>query len=138
MKLKKILFSLILLFSVNSQAELKEYYHEVLNTIKLYCREDQLFNPKAKTLIPSNLDFPVIGVCETDKSSFFKIYIDMMYWRTTSDDYKYELMSHEMMHCLFFMNHVEDDHDFMYYQIRDLKKAETKQQLIKHLKNLCK
>jgi hypothetical protein len=138
MKLKKILFSLILLFSFNAEAKYIEYYTQILNTVKLYCRPDQYFNPKSKTLIGSILELPVIGMCETDRESFFKIYFDIAYWNDASEDYRYELMAHEIMHCFFFMDHVENNKDFMYYQIRDLTKEQTKQQLIDHLQVLCK
>lgn len=137
MKLKKILFSLIVLFSVQSRAELKEYYMEVYNTIKLYCKPGQYFNPKSKTLYKSDLESPIIGICSTDAEDYFKIYVDRNYWDHASEDYRYELMAHEMTHCLFFENHVEDSKHYMYYQIRDLTKEQTKQQLIEFLKKKC-
>lgn len=137
MKLKKILFSLLLLFSFNAEAKFIEYYNEILNTVKLYCRPDQYFNPKSKTLLGAALELPVIGICETDRESYFKIYLDNAYWDGASEDYRYELMLHECTHCLFFENHSSNPNHYMYYQIRDLTKEKSKEQFIEYLKKRC-
>jgi len=138
--LKKILFSLIVLFSVHSNADMnsiKDSYMEILGIIKLYCKPGQYFNPKEKKLIRANLDNPVIGICETDQESFYNIYIDSGYWMQVSKDMQFELMAHEMSHCLFFRNHVDNDKNFMYPVIRDLTKEQTTQQLIENLNQDC-
>lgn len=138
MNLKKILFSLVFLFSFSAKANLKTYYMEVLNTVKLYCRPDQYFNPPHKTLINDNLDLPVIGMCDTDQSSYYKIFIDVTFWKSASEDIRYELMAHEMTHCLFFENHSDDSTNYMFPVIRDITKDQTKQQLIEFLQKTCK
>lgn len=135
-----ILFNLILLFSLNSKADMadiKETYMEVLNTIKLYCRPDQYFNPTQKTLSKAFLESPIIGLCETDKHSYYNISIDVPFWTQATKDIQYELMAHEMSHCLFFRNHVDNKNNFMYSVIRNLTKEETLQQLIDNLNEDC-
>jgi len=138
MKLKKILFSLVVLFSVHSIAgELKDIYIEVLDIIKLYCKPGQYFNPPNKSLYMTDLDLPTIGQCITDKYDFFNIYIDRTFWKMSSKDIRFELVAHEMTHCLFFRNHVDNSSNFMYYAIRDLTKDQTIQQLIENLNTDC-
>lgn len=138
--LKKILFSLIVLSGLTAKADMssiKASYLEILGIIKLYCKPGQYFDPKEKKLIRANLDAPVIGLCETDQETFYNIYIDSGYWMQTSKDIQFELMAHEMSHCLFFRNHVDNDKNFMYYIIRDLTKEQTTQQLIDNLNQDC-
>jgi hypothetical protein len=137
--LKKILFSLILLFSTTlaNASDMKDTYMEVLGIIKLYCKIGQYFNPPKKQLIRANLEMPVIGMCETDKEDYFKIYIDSGFWLQSSKDIQFQLMAHEMSHCLFFRNHVDNPKNFMYYAIRNQTKDKTKEQLIANLNEDC-
>lgn len=137
--LRRILFSFILLFSIqlaNANGVL-DTYKEVLGIVKLYCKPGQYFNPADNKLIRTKLDFPIIGMCETDQDSFFNIYIDNSYWLQASTDIQFELVSHELEHCLFFRNHVDNPNNFMYYAVRNQTKDETKQQLIANLNEDC-
>lgn len=134
-----ILFSIILLTSLTASAGvLTEMYDDIMNTVKLYCRPDQYFNPSKKTLIQVSFKKPVIGLCETDAHTFWTISIDMNYWNSNTIDMRYELMVHEMTHCIFLRNHVDNNKNYMYPVIRDLPKEETKKQFIENLKEDCR
>lgn len=138
MNLKRILFSLLLSISLTANAStVKDTYVEVLDIIKLHCKPGQYFNPHNKQLIITNLDSPIVGLCETDEEDFFNIYIDSGFWLSITTDMRFELMAHEMEHCLFFRKHVDNDKNFMYYQLRNLTKEETTQQLIDNLNQDC-
>lgn len=140
MNLKKTLFNIILFFSLTVKADygIKETYDEIFNIIKLYCKEGQYFYPPKKRIIRSNLEYPVLGLCYTDKETYWDIFIDSGYWLTTSKDMQFELLAHEIEHCMFFRKHVDNEENFMYPSIRNLTKEEVKQQLINNLNEDCK
>lgn len=136
-----ILSSLIILFGLSAKADMgiKETYMEILGIVKLYCKPDQYFYPDSIKLIRKSMEYPVIGACETDNHTFFNIYIDTKFWKGASKDTQFNLMTHEMSHCLFFRNHVDNPLNFLYYAInRDLTKEEVTQQLIANLNEDCK
>jgi hypothetical protein len=42
------------------------------------------------------------------------IKIDSRFWRNSSEDERYEVVFHEMYHCLFLKDHVNDPKNYMY------------------------
>jgi len=144
MRLKKILFSSILLISssVNSIASeskyvLTELYQEVMVTINTYCKEDQYFIPIKRELIMDNLSGLAIGQCYTDEKNYWSIHIDKLFWDTHNEDDRYSTMAHEMMHCIFFKNHVDNKDNYMYYSLVHITKEEVIEQLTVDLKKEC-
>ncbi len=110
--------------------EVTPYYNEYKLLVDFYCKESQYFNVKFKV---DWSEFPgeVIGLCQILPNSF-KITIKKSYWDKSIDIDKFQLLSHELQHCLFREEHVNYyghfmseyqihiDHDILYSQIRRL------------------
>lgn len=135
--LKKILFSIVLLISFNVHAVLKEVYEEVMVTVNKYCTPDQYFKPKKRSLQMSDLPGSIVGQCMTDRETYWQISLDKYFWDSHNEDDKFDVMAHEMMHCMFFKDHVDNKNNYMYYMLVKLTKQQVIEQLTVDLKKEC-
>lgn len=138
--LRKILFSLVLLFSINISAEtdtIRASFKEVFTIIKQHCKADQYFFPDNSALSLMDLPDTILGQCSTDRINYWEITMDRHFWENYSETNKFGVMAHEVMHCMFFKEHVDNPHNYMYYNLVRQTKKEITQQLIADLKEKC-
>lgn len=84
-----------------------------------------------------------IGLCSVFLNTA-RIKIDKQYWNHSNFDDRYELITHELTHCLLghwylakYPLHTSDPGHYMYPSMRTLFKYETESQLITVVKDMC-
>lgn len=77
------------------------------------------------------------GVCNGGTLFYGKVTIDRLYWKGLSEDSRYELIFHELSHCILGLDHTDDSNNYMYYSIRLIKKEELFDQVKKSIEDYC-
>ncbi len=116
---------------------LKPYTNHVMTIVNQYCKKDQYNNPLHDYIYFSKLKDDEVGQCGMGYNKFI-IKIDSKFWRTANEDEKTEVIFHEMYHCLFYKDHVDNPLNYMYYRMTDLKKEVIIQQFTDDVKRICK
>jgi len=137
--LRTILLSLILFMMIPIQhvtPDLKPYHDPIIKYVEEHCSQHHYFHP-LKTFIRFNkLPSPIIGLCRVAPLEYI-IDIDPQYWNNTSEDLRWELMLHEMSHCIFRLDHTDDPDNYMYPELVDMKKEKAWQQFENNVSYLC-
>lgn len=116
--------------------QLKPIVKDLMNDVHAHCKPGQYFNPDKRFIEFANLKDSDVGECTTSKN-YYIISIDRRYWYRINEDERYDIMAHELAHCLLFKEHVDNPDNYMYYRTTDLKKAQIKQQFIQDLEEHC-
>ena len=116
--------------------DLKPYRNELLALTKQYCKPGQYYNPAHKFLHFRKMKDHIIGYCSPTLVGY-SITIDPTYWNRTSEDDRFQLIAHEISHCILGKDHVEDMHNYMYYSIYPLTKEVVTKQFIENLRSTC-
>lgn len=139
-----ILFGIGLGFVANDLAiakgidpELEPYYTEVLVFIKNKCTEKQYNNTELFNVKFGELKDKDIGMCLRGLVAY-KIIIDPRYWNRCDTNTRFQLVAHEMMHCLLHIEHSIDRNDFMFPTLKYMSKLEVIDQLNSYLDYKCK
>lgn len=117
-------------------------YNEIFSIVKANCSEEQYRHPNQVIVRLVNLNEEQtgeIGWCGSTPFSY-KIVFDEKFWNKADDTLKYELMAHEMTHCLFGRGHSEDSYNYMFYGLNThnlLSKEETTEQFMDVIKEEC-
>ena len=117
-------------------APLRPYHLEILKLTRGYCSSDQFFNPSQQLIYFNRLKGQEIGVCIVRAHSF-TVQIDPIYWLTSDENAKWELMYHELAHCFLLKNHVDNPENYLYPYAVGLNKEEVTKQFIEDLKEHC-
>jgi hypothetical protein len=115
---------------------LEPYKLEVMTMIQQHCYPSQYYNPKKQFLYFKQLTDGAIGQCVLNPF-YYKIEIDPDYWRHLSEDERYQLLAHELTHCVLLIDHIDNKNDYMYYYMVDIPKDIVKKQLLENIKLRC-
>lgn len=115
---------------------LEVYKVEVLKIIQDHCYPSQYYNPRKQFVYFKHLTDGVVGQCALNPW-YYKIEIDPTYWKHMSEDERFQVMAHEMTHCLLLLDHVDNRYNYMYYMMVDLPKKTVIDQLLVNLKYRC-
>lgn len=113
------------------------YTNKVMAIVNKYCKKDQYNNPLHEYIYFTKLKGDDIGECGYGYNKFI-IRIDSKFWLKASEDERIEVIFHEMYHCLFKKDHVDNSNNYMYYKIADLNKDVVIQQFTEDVKRICK
>jgi hypothetical protein len=118
--------------------ELQPYYNHFMMTAKAYCDERDLNQPdRIEIDFSSTMDRNILGYCMRygDLSYFLKI--QKQFWDRATDAEKYQLVIHELTHCVMREGHSDDRKHYMYYAMNSLTIEETSKQLNDFLLQKC-
>lgn len=116
--------------------DLKPYVDEVVTITRMACKDNQYNHPQHSFVLFKKQRGQVIGICKSTPLNF-TVEIDPKYWNRSSGDDKWQLMYHELAHCLLEKEHVNDQHNYMYPSVVKLTKDEVVHQYIQDLKEHC-
>ena len=119
-----------------TEKELKSIQDEYMSIVNLYCNKNQYFHSNKIILKFSNLQEEHVGLCTTFISGY-KIEIDKQFWEKSNKDTQFQLLVHEMRHCMFKADHSENENNYMYKTLNDLTKREVINQAIIDLRVSC-
>lgn len=113
------------------------YTNKVMTIVNQYCRKDQYNNPLHEYIYFAKLTGDDIGQCGWGFNKFI-IKIRADFWDRATEDERTEVIFHEMYHCLFKKDHVDNPLNYMYYRMTYLKKEVIVQQFIDDVKQICR
>lgn len=114
------------------------HYTHYMRLVDEFCTKDQYFNPISYNITLKSLERPYIGFCHYI-GSYYEITLSRSYWMTSSDDDRFQLLAHELTHCLFEAEHTDDPNNFMYAShSRTMTMPEIEDQVRFYLSNTCK
>lgn len=113
------------------------YTNAVMKIVNTYCTKSEYNNPLHEYIYFSKLSQDDIGQCGFGYNKF-TIKIDSKFWFRASEDERYETVFHEMYHCLFGKEHVDNPKNYMFYRIANLSKETVTQQFTDDVKKICK
>lgn len=120
--------------------ELAPYEKEFLDTVHLYCNDNQFYsNPRQETLIINDLGNNIqIAYCSYNLVfSHFEITFNSRFWKSGTEDERYSSLIHEFTHCYFHEGHSKDPYNYMYAYENNLTKNVVKKQLEQLAKKKC-
>ena len=118
--------------------QLKPYYNEYLLLAKLYCNEKDLNIPRRISIQLSDwMEEGTLGFCIQYPTMSYFIRIQETYWNKANEAQRYQVIVHELSHCVMREGHSDDPHSYMYYAINDLSIEETNRQLVDFLSKKC-
>ncbi len=122
----------------NKDDALMPYYNETLSIVRERCTPDQYFFPKIQGIRFYNApeDSGEIAICESNKLGF-RIGFDRASWAAASEADRKQVMAHEVVHCLFNQDHVQDAENFMAPYFARMDEAVLLKQLDEYLSNKC-
>lgn len=100
-------------------SDVRSQYNEIMTIVKARCRKDDYNHPPQISVHLGNLKDPMIGYCEF-RAGGFNVVFDEKSWKSANEDLKFQLMAHELTHCLFGLGHSDDSHNYMYYGLSEL------------------
>jgi len=116
---------------------LTPYTNKVLAIVNTYCTKDQYSNPLHEYIYFAKLPPEEVGECGYGYNKFI-IKIDRKFWFKANEDERHEVIFHEMYHCLFKKDHVDNPYNYMYYRMTNLTKEVIIQQFTDDVKRICK
>ena len=126
------------MFSKSQNPNLMIYFNKNLNLIAQYCEKDQYYYPFMTSVKFGKVPMEsVVAFCDI-KTNGFKLVFDKKYWDNLSELNKTQLMMHEMVHCMFNENHIDDPKHFMYPEMNDLDGLSLAIQVHEYLTSKCK
>lgn len=94
------------------QWALVEEYDRVIETVRKRCKPEQYYLPDSVSLEFGQLK-EEIAYCQT-RLNGFKLVFDKKYWNEYAQPIdRTQLMMHEVVHCIFNQDHVNDSRHFM-------------------------
>lgn len=127
----------------NIDKELKPAHDRYMFFVENICKKGQYFYPLKVNVIYGDLQedkkkhLRTVGECYYDPPIRFKIVIDREYYKDAPQLEQFQLMAHEMRHCLFGVDHSQDPNNYMYYKMPDITLDELERQIIADLETSC-
>lgn len=133
-----LLFFCIYVFTPISYCDktLNPYVQEVLEITNQHCNKKQYYNPAHTYVYFKKMSGHMIGYC-SPKINGYGITVDPLYWKYANEDDRFQLIAHEMTHCILGKDHVDNKHNYMYYSVYPLTKQIIIQQFIENLRSVC-
>ena len=147
-KLKYFLLSLLVVISVSElipskhiDKEIQPYYDLYMKIVNTYCTPKQYWFPRKVKVQFGNLldkDSEVIGVCAYAYPRRFVITLDKQFFEFVPEVQKFQVLAHEMRHCLFLADHSQDPGNYMAPYFPILPAEVLIKQVTEDIKNSCK
>jgi hypothetical protein len=115
---------------------LQPYVNEYMNLVTQSCTPKQYWVPKKTSIYLSNLSQDVIGECDI-APDMWQIKIDKTFFTYTKDEERFQVIAHELRHCLFLVGHVSDPNNYMAPMFPNLTMRELLEQINADLKASC-
>lgn len=124
--------------SVHIDKELQPYVDNYMFFVDNFCKPEQYWRPSKYKIYLTDLQGSTIGTCAYNYPSTYDIMIDKTFFNAVSSLEKFQLVAHEMRHCLFLVDHKEDPHNYMAPYFPNLTKDELYEQIAQDLEQSCK
>lgn len=134
-----IIFVLLMLLTFPNRdidTNIAPYYNEYMTLVKAKCSEDQYLHPKNIFIEFRHLKSNYYGYCQNATNSFL-IAINIDNWSDLSDEMRFQLISHELTHCMFKEPHHVEFYSYMYPTLRYHSRDETMSQINYLLDQKC-
>lgn len=135
MKKYYILLLLSITGCIKNESEklLSPYIQDVFVQVDRYCSNKvnlpeqmsiQLVDSMPNTMVGSCTRYPKVAVIQVNKPAFL----------TMDDNLRFELIAHEVTHCLLYQDHILKRNHYMAPSLQLI----TREQVIKQMEKLCK
>jgi hypothetical protein len=140
---KRLLFfsSILLAFATYVYApvvavgeDFKFYYSQFMVLYNRHCSYRKL--PNKIVIKYKKLPSGIIGLC-TSSAVSATISIDPEYWEMANENFKKQLMYHELGHCFLDLDHVEDKNHYMNAYVSEISNDELMRQVREDFRNKC-
>lgn len=142
MKNVKLITLFVLVFNISPafagtvDEAFKPYVKVIKRDIKTFCSKDE-FQHKNFRILFSTLPGHEVGLCVRNHSGF-RIFIDPLSWETMGVASRYEVLAHEMSHCMLHLDHTADKQSYMNpYLRKSFSINETRLQMISEIGKVC-
>lgn len=145
--LKKLKYGLIMVLTIicvshwvpinHVDKELKPYYDDYMFLANSFCTPEQYWYPSKVRIYLTDLQGQTIGTCAYRYPSAFDIMIDRTFFKAVDDVKRFQLLAHEMRHCLFVVDHNPDPNNYMAEYFPSIPKFILYRQVIDDLKKSC-
>lgn len=119
---------------------LAPYINNSMKIVEQKCKPGGYFkgyyNPGKRIIKFEKLEDDVIGYCLKELNSY-EISIDPDHWKKSNENGRYQLIMHEISHCVINKKHVDNYENYMYPIEVTLSKEQVEQQFIKDLEEYC-
>ena len=131
----------ILVLTTNFKLEkidqkLKLYYDHYMSLINSNCPKLNKNQPKQIFIYFSDHKDSIIGLCSKNNYRFI-VTIDNKYWSKADEAQKYQLVMHELSHCVLGIDHSSDIGNYMFPVLEDLSMNIVYEQVVQDIKNKC-
>jgi len=126
----------ILTPSIYVQQPLIPYVDIVYALVHDNCKENQYLQPNNITINIGKLPAGILGECGINDVSY-EIVIDKDFWANSDTSQKFQVIAHEMTHCVFQEEHSPDENNYMYSEMSDIKITEVFRQLMEMIHKHC-
>lgn len=116
--------------------ELKPYYTEVIDIVKDVCPATINSIPHQISVVKESLGSDIIGRCSYYFVGF-RIQVDESFFKYASDDARFQLMAHELTHCLIQIKHLDDWDHYMYPHFFTVPRIKLERQIRELFKETC-
>lgn len=118
--------------------EIKPYHDNLWQMVEELCpkKANHWIPPRRNISIEKINDGNVVGLCQ-NLTFAFSITVDKTYFKYSSDTMRYEVMAHEMGHCYFGLDHVDQKNNYMAPVIQALDLVELLRQWKETIKKEC-
>lgn len=123
-------------FSSQKDAELNEYYEKGMSMVKRYCRDNQYYRPAVISIRFENLKPDVLATCYL-RLNGYTILFNKRNWYALSELDRTQLVMHELAHCIFNEDHIDDKQHFMNSYMSYIPADTLKKQLDEYLTKKC-
>lgn len=116
--------------------DFKIYLTEIKRDIRNNCARDE-YSHKHFQFIYKDLEKRTVGLCLRTRSHF-TVFVNPHTWPLLTFDEKYQVLAHEVTHCMLRLPHVDDPNNYMYPIQREfLSKGEVRSQFLKNIYSVC-
>lgn len=119
----------------NVDDQLKPYVNEVLSIGNEIC--PSRIESHSIYEIQFNDDDPKVAAYCQKRYFRFYIFVNKKHWYEETEDDRFQLLAHELGHCIFDLDHVDDPTNYMYYAMNDLKKQDVTDQMKQDMRSHC-
>ena len=143
-KFRMVYYTIIAIFFIvnlwpvrNIDPAITPFHNEIFSIIEKHCDRSQYYYPLQVEIKIQPLDKVFIAYCNRNLYTKFTIVYNSKHWSYQSDDQKFETLAHELLHCMFREDHVNDPGHFMFAYENNLSKVIVLKQLNDYLTKKC-
>lgn len=117
-------------------SDIKSQYNEYMSTTNAICPTNK-YNNDNHFIVVTKLPDRYLGVCLATFNKFI-ILINKQELEMMLDSDKFQLISHELYHCLFNGEHSNEYNNYMYPEMNLINPSLVKVQILNDIINKCK